>query len=110
MALAGVSLQLALSTWLLLSGLNLNSDRYDRQLQALADFTRFERGIGREVLTSRAGLSRNYDALVKAVRDYEAALQRLRERGFGPRRKCGGRETGRARRPARTINRAIQEQ
>ncbi len=79
MALAGVSLQLALSTWLLLSGLNLNSDRYDRQLQALADFTRFERGIGREVLTSRAGLSRNYDALVKAVRDYEAALQGLRE-------------------------------
>jgi signal transduction histidine kinase len=75
----GVSFLLALLTWLLFSGLNLNSDRYDRQTQALADFTRFERGMSREVLTSRAGLSRNYDALVRMVDAYDAAVVRLRE-------------------------------
>ncbi|MET4385481.1 hypothetical protein ABIB73_001216 [Bradyrhizobium sp. F1.4.3] len=56
-AVVGVSLLLALLTWLLLSGLNLNSDRYDRQSQALADFTRFERGMSREVLTSRRSVT-----------------------------------------------------
>lgn len=75
----GVSFLLALLTWLLFNGLNLNSDRYDRQSQALADFTRFERGMSREVLTSRAGLSRNYDALVRMVEAYDAAVVRLRE-------------------------------
>ena len=75
----GVSFLLALLTWLLFNGLNLNSDRYDRQTQALADFTRFERGMSREVLTSRAGLSRNYDALVRMVEAYDAAVVRLRE-------------------------------
>jgi hypothetical protein len=59
-AVVGVSFLLALLTWLLLTwlllnGLNMNSDRYDRQAQALADFTRFERGMNREVLTLRAG-------------------------------------------------------
>jgi signal transduction histidine kinase len=78
-AVVGVSFLLALLTWLLLNGLNLNSDRYDRQSQALADFTRFERGMSREVLTSRAGLSRNYDALVRMVDAYDAAVVRLRE-------------------------------
>ncbi|MEH2493154.1 hypothetical protein [Bradyrhizobium sp. AZCC 2230] len=75
----GVSFLLALLTWLLFNGLNLNSDRYDRQTQALADFTRFERGMSREVLTARAGLSRNYDALVRMVDAYDAAVVRLRE-------------------------------
>jgi len=78
-AVVGVSFLLALLTWLLLSGLNLNSDRYDRQSEALADFTRFERGMSREVLTARAGLSRNYDALVRMVDAYDAAVARLRE-------------------------------
>ena len=78
-ATVGVAFLLALLTWLLLNGMNLNSDRYDRQTQALADFTRFERGMSREVLTSRAGLSRNYDALVEMVDAYDAALIRLRE-------------------------------
>ena len=70
---------LTLLTWLLWSGLNLNSDRFDRELQALGDFTRFERGISREVLTARAGLSRNYDALVRLADAYDDALARLRE-------------------------------
>lgn len=78
-AMVGVAFLLALLTWLLLNGLNLNSDRYDLQTQALSDFTRYERGMSREVLTSRAGLSRNYDALVAMVDAYDAALERLRD-------------------------------
>jgi hypothetical protein len=78
-AAVGVLFLLALLTWLLLSGLNMNSARYDRQSQALTEFSRFERGINREVLTSRAGLSRNYDALVRMVDAYDSALVRLRE-------------------------------
>ena len=75
----GVALLLSLLTWLLLNGLNLSSDRYDRQSQALADFTQFERGMRREVQTVRAGLSRNYDALMRIADAYDDALARLRE-------------------------------
>jgi hypothetical protein len=70
---------LLLLTWLLLSGLNLNSDRYDREFQALDDFSELERGLNREVLTARAGLSRNYDALAHMTDAYAEALDRLRE-------------------------------
>jgi signal transduction histidine kinase len=70
---------LLLLTWLLLSGLNLNFDRYDRELQALHDFSDLERGLNREVLTARAGLSRNYDALARMTDTYAEALDRLRE-------------------------------
>lgn len=76
---ACVAFVLALLTWLLLNGLNINSARYDSQLQALGDFSRFERGMTREVLTARAGLSRNYDALVHLVNAYDDALSRLRD-------------------------------
>lgn len=78
-AAIGVTCVLALLTWLLLNGLNFNSVRYDRQLQALGDFTRFERGMAREVLTARAGLSRNYDGLVQMADAYDDALIRLQE-------------------------------
>ena len=78
-AVVSVAFVLALLTWLLLNGLNVNSARYDSQLQALGDFTRFERGMTREVLTARAGLSRNYDALVQMVNAYDDALTRLRD-------------------------------
>ncbi len=64
-------------TWLSMSGLNLNSARYDEELRALDDFLRFERGLHREVLTARAGLSRNYDALVRITGNVQEALQRL---------------------------------
>ena len=78
-AAVGVVCLLTLLTWLLWSGLNMNSARFDRELKALGDFTRFERGISREVLTSRAGLSRNYDGLVRLANAYDDALVRLRE-------------------------------
>ncbi len=70
---------LLLLTWLLMNGLNLNSDRNDRELRALDDFSRFERALNREVLTARVGLSRNYDALARMADAYDNALDRLRE-------------------------------
>jgi signal transduction histidine kinase len=78
-AAMGVSFLLLLLTWLLLSGLNMNSTRFDRELDALDHFNRFERGIDREVLTARAGLSRNYDSLVKIADAYEDSLAQLQE-------------------------------
>src|SRR3982074_3671783 len=74
-----VSLLLWLLTWLLMSGLNLNSARYDREMGALTNFSRLERGLNREVLTARAGLSRNYDALARRTDAYDGSLNRLRE-------------------------------
>ena len=44
-----VSFLLLLLTWLLLSGLNLNSTRFDEQIEALDQFSRFERALNREV-------------------------------------------------------------
>jgi signal transduction histidine kinase len=74
-----VTLLLLILTWLLTGGLNLNSVRYDRELRALDDFSRFERGLNREVLTARVGLSGNYDALVRLTLLLNDALARLRE-------------------------------
>ena len=74
-----VSLLLWLLTWLLMSGLNLNSARYDREMGALTNFSRLERALNREVLTARAGLSRNYDALARMTDAYDGSLNRLRE-------------------------------
>jgi signal transduction histidine kinase len=70
-------LLLSLLAWL--SSLSLDTTRFDRELKALDDFTRFERGMNREVLTARTGLSRNYDALVRMTEAYDRALERLRE-------------------------------
>jgi signal transduction histidine kinase len=74
-----VSFLLLLLTWLLLSGLNLNSSRFDRQIEALDRFFRLERALNREVLTARAGLSRNYDALARLTDAYEDSVKQLRE-------------------------------
>ena len=73
------TLLLLILTWLLTGSLNLNSTRYDRQLRALDDFSRFERGLNREVLTARVGLSGNYDALVRLTRMLNDSLARLRD-------------------------------
>jgi signal transduction histidine kinase len=87
-AAVAIIVSLLLLTWLLMSGLNLNSARYDRELRALDDFSRLERGLNREVLTARVGLSRNYDALVQIAVAYNDALVRLRE-AAGPRSEEG---------------------
>jgi signal transduction histidine kinase len=73
-----VSFLLLLLTWLLLSGLNLNSTHFDQQTEALDRFSRLERALNREVLTARAGLSRNYDALARLTDAYDESVHRLR--------------------------------
>jgi signal transduction histidine kinase len=75
-AAAGALFLLSLLAWL--SSLNPNLGRFDRELQALDDFAKAERGLVREVLTARVGLSRNYDALVRMTDAYDQALKRLR--------------------------------
>jgi len=50
----GAPFLLSLLTWLLLNGLDLDSNRFDRELRALDDFSRFERGFTREVLAARS--------------------------------------------------------
>jgi signal transduction histidine kinase len=77
------SLLVLLLTWLLVKGLDRNSDHFDRELRALDDFSRFERGFNREVLAARVGLARNYDALVHMTEAYDDALDRL-SREAGP--------------------------
>ena len=77
-AVVMVSFLLLLLTWLLLSGLNLNTTRFDEQLDALDHFSRLERALNREVLTARAGLSRNYDALARLTDAYEEFVHQLR--------------------------------
>jgi hypothetical protein len=74
-----VSFLLLLLTWLLLSGMNLNSTPFESELRALDEFSRFERGLNREVLSARVGLSRNYDALAQIADAYEHSLNRLHE-------------------------------
>jgi signal transduction histidine kinase len=74
-----VSFLLLLLTWLLLSGLNPSSTRFDEQLEALDHFSRLERALNREVLTARAGLSRNYDALARLTDRYEESVHQLRK-------------------------------
>ena len=66
------SLVLLLLTWLLLSGMNLNSDRLDRELKALDEFSKLERGLNREVLTARRLVSKlrsagTHDARIRRV-------------------------------------------
>jgi signal transduction histidine kinase len=80
---------LLLLTWLLMSGLNLNSARYDTELAAFHDFARLERGLNREALTARVGLSRNYDALVHMSDGLTYALDRLREAAGANSRESG---------------------
>ena len=48
-AAVAVPFLLLLLTWLLLSGLNLNSSLFDRQLRALDDFAMIENALHRDV-------------------------------------------------------------
>ncbi len=74
----GVLLLLALLTWLLLRGIDTNEPAYAVSLRAFDDFALAEASLHRDVLQARAGLLRNYDALVKAVEVMQDAVSRLR--------------------------------
>jgi signal transduction histidine kinase len=74
----GVSLLLALLTWLLLRGIDTNAPAYAATLRVFDDYALAEASLHRDVLQARTGLLRNYDSLVSAAGAMESAVSRLR--------------------------------
>jgi signal transduction histidine kinase/CheY-like chemotaxis protein len=74
----GVSLLLALLTWLLLRGIDTNAQAYALTLRAFDDYALAEASLHRDVLQARAGLLRDYDAFESAARAMDDAVGRLR--------------------------------
>src|SRR5262245_5923111 len=74
----GVLCLLAVLTWLLLRGTDTSAPAYAVTLRAFDDFAIAEASLHRDVLKARAGLLRDYDALVKALDAMEDAVTRLR--------------------------------
>ncbi|MET0631982.1 MAG: two-component system VirA-like sensor kinase [Xanthobacteraceae bacterium] len=74
----GVLLLLVLLTWLLLRATDTNAPAQAATLQAFDDFAIAEASLDRDLLQARAGLLRDYDPLVNAVRAMEDAVARLR--------------------------------
>lgn len=74
----GVSLLLALLTWLLLRGIDTNAPTYALTLQAFDDYALAEASLHRDVLQARAGLLRDYDAFANALGAMKDAVGRLR--------------------------------
>src|SRR5262245_7297325 len=74
----GFSLLLALLTWLLLRGIDTNAPAYALTLRAFDDYALAEASLHRDVLQARAGLLRDYDSFVIAVRAMQDAVIRLR--------------------------------
>jgi signal transduction histidine kinase/CheY-like chemotaxis protein len=81
----GVSLLLALLTWLLLRGIDTNAQAYALTLRAFDDYALAEASLQRDVLQARAGLLRDYDSFTRAVRAMEGAVGRLRSHAQGER-------------------------
>jgi signal transduction histidine kinase/CheY-like chemotaxis protein len=81
-----VLLLLVLLTFLLLRGIWTDEPRYALELKAFDDLSLGEASLRRHVLEARAGLLRNYDAIVKDVEAMHDAVARLRayarERGL----------------------------
>src|SRR5215467_13173720 len=74
----GISLLLALLTWLLLRGIDTNAAAYAEALRAFDDYALAEASLHRDVLQARAGLLRNYDNFDANARAMEDAVARLR--------------------------------
>src|SRR4029453_1027283 len=77
-AALGISLLLALLTWLLLRGIDTNAPAYAMTLRAFDDYALAEASLHRDVLQARAGLLRNYDSLHGATQAMTDAVRRLR--------------------------------
>jgi signal transduction histidine kinase len=74
----GVSLLLALLTWLLLRGIDTNAPAYASTLRTFDDYALAEASLHRDVLQARVGLLRDYDTLVSAAQAMDDAVGRLR--------------------------------
>lgn len=76
--ITGFSLLLALLTWLLLRGVDTNARTYVTTLRAFDDYVLAEALLHRDVLQARAGLLRDYDSFVNAVRAMQETVAVLR--------------------------------
>jgi len=75
----GVSLLLALLTWLLFRGNRYQRNRsMPRPLRAFDDYALAEASLHRDVLQARAGLLRDYDTFASAAQAMGDAVGRLR--------------------------------
>ena len=74
----GVSLLLALLTWLLLRGIDTNAPAYALVLRAFDNYSLAEASLHRDVLQARTGLLRDYDSFSATARAMEDAVIRLR--------------------------------
>jgi signal transduction histidine kinase/ActR/RegA family two-component response regulator len=75
LALAGLVLAL---TYLLIPVATPDMARHDRTFDALRTLTLSDAALQRDVLKARAGLLRNYDALVRSIEDLRRAVDTLR--------------------------------
>jgi signal transduction histidine kinase len=74
----GVSLLLALLTWLLLRGIDSHAPVYAKTLRTLDAYALAEASLHRDVLQARTGLLRDYDSLASAAQAMDEAVSRLR--------------------------------
>ncbi|WP_255360023.1 two-component system VirA-like sensor kinase [Belnapia sp. F-4-1] len=70
---------LLLLTWLLLRGFAVDGQPIDTAMQLLDEIELAEAAMRRDLLSARVGLLRDYDPLVRAEGQVEAAITRLRE-------------------------------
>src|SRR4029077_3503110 len=78
-AAAAVLLALMLLTWLSLRASNTDAERFDRALMALDRFAMVESALQRDVLSTRVGMLRNYDPLVREVKVLYELIGQLRD-------------------------------
>jgi signal transduction histidine kinase len=74
----GVSLLLALLTWLLLRGIDSHAPAYAATLRTFDAYALAEASLHRDVLQARTGLLRDYDTFASAAQAMQEAVSRLR--------------------------------
>ncbi|MBV9562447.1 MAG: two-component system VirA-like sensor kinase [Bradyrhizobium sp.] len=77
-AAATVGFLIVLLTWLSLRAVNPEAEGFDHAFTEIERFGMVENGLYRDVFAARAGTLRNYDPLVREIRDLRVSLDRLR--------------------------------
>jgi hypothetical protein len=74
-----VTLLILLLTRLSLSAVNIEEERFDVALREMDHFQLLEAALARDVLSTRAGVLRNYDPLVREMDALTVSVARLRQ-------------------------------
>ncbi|HVJ44042.1 MAG TPA: two-component system VirA-like sensor kinase [Dongiaceae bacterium] len=80
---AAIPLLLLMLTWLLIKGMNVNSQQFEQAIGVLDKFQRTESALHRDILAARSGMLRNYDPLVREVNVLRDALAQLEDIASG---------------------------